>query len=103
MTQRKTSFVHALVIAAAAAASTLPMSAMAADAQAPAAEQPTASPAEEAFKRADVNHDATLTKEEAKTMPGIASQFSELDKNADGVLSYDEFQSALKPAPAPTK
>lgn len=98
MTKSKT-FIHALSIAAVLACAA-PLSAMAAEAQAPDATPPAASPAEEAFKVADANRDSALSKEEVKSLPGIASQFSTLDKNADGVLSYDEFQAGLKPAPS---
>jgi Ca2+-binding EF-hand superfamily protein len=99
MTPSKTSFIHALSIAAVLACAA-PLSAMAADAQqqAPDTTPTAASPAEDAFKAADANHDSALSKEEVKSLPGIASQFSTLDKNADGVLSYDEFQAGLKPA-----
>lgn len=91
-----TSPLHALAITAMLACAT-PLSAMAAEEQAPA-NQTAPSRVEEAFKAADNNHDQALSKDEAKTFPAISAQFSELDKNADGVLSYEEFQNGLKPA-----
>jgi len=95
MTTSKT-FIHALSIAAVLACAT-PLSAMAAEAQAPDATAPAASPAEEAFKVADANHDPDLAKEGDQSPPGHPPPFPPLDKNTDGVLSYDEFQAGLKP------
>lgn len=49
------------------------------------------------FNKIDKDQDGKLSKEEAKTLPGVAERFDELDKNKDGYLSLDEFNSAIKP------
>ena len=44
-----------------------------------------------AFTRLDVNKDDRLDKKEAEVMPVIAERFNQLDTNADGFLSREEF------------
>jgi hypothetical protein len=53
-------------------------------------------PPETVFQRADANGDGKLTKEEAARVPSIGARFEQLDKNKDGVLSMDEFLSAMR-------
>ena len=47
-----------------------------------------------AFVRADANKDGKLDKKEAENMPLIAERFEQLDTNADGFLSREEFGKA---------
>jgi Ca2+-binding EF-hand superfamily protein len=47
-----------------------------------------------AFVRADVNKDGKLDKKEAEMMPAIAERFEQLDTNADGFISREEFAKA---------
>jgi Ca2+-binding EF-hand superfamily protein len=47
-----------------------------------------------AFARADVNKDSKLDKKESEMMPAIAERFDQLDNNADGFLSREEFGKA---------
>ena len=47
-----------------------------------------------AFVRADANKDGKLDKKEADSMPAIAERFEQLDTNADGFLSREEFGKA---------
>ena len=47
-----------------------------------------------AFARADANKDGKLDKKEAEMMPAIAERFDQLDSNADGTLSREEFGKA---------
>ena len=44
-----------------------------------------------AFTRLDVNKDDKLDKKEVEVMPVIAERFNQLDTNADGFLSREEF------------
>lgn len=47
--------------------------------------------ATEAFKRADVNGDGKLSKEEAARLPAISARFDELDTSKDGFIAPEEF------------
>ena len=47
-----------------------------------------------AFAKADVNKDGKLDKKEAEMMPAIAERFTQLDANADGFVSREEFGKA---------
>lgn len=47
-----------------------------------------------AFVRADVNKDGKLDKKETEMMPEIAARFDQLDTNADGFISREEFGKA---------
>ena len=72
---------------------TLALSAQAQGTAAPADTMPAANASAAAFTRADANADGKLTREEAARMPAIASKFSELDKDKDGVLNAAEFEA----------
>lgn len=50
--------------------------------------------ADAAFARADANKDGKLDKKEAESMPLVAERFDQLDTNADGFLSREEFGKA---------
>ena len=52
------------------------------------------------FTELDTNRDNALSAVEAVELPGIASQWSELDKDGDGQLSTDEYTAYQMPAPA---
>ncbi len=47
-----------------------------------------------AFAKADTNKDGKLDKKEAAMMPAIADKFDQLDTNADGFISREEFSKA---------
>lgn len=47
-----------------------------------------------AFVRADTNKDGKLDKKETESMPLVAERFMQLDANADGFLSREEFSKA---------
>ncbi|MGH8744643.1 MAG: EF-hand domain-containing protein [Burkholderiales bacterium] len=53
-------------------------------------------PMEEHFKKADKDHDGTLTKDEAKAMPHVAEHFDEIDTDKDGTVSMDEIRAFAK-------
>ena len=56
------------------------------------------------FKKADVNGDGKLTREEAqKGMPGVARHFDAIDTNKDGVITLEEMQAARKARSGPRK
>ena len=57
----------------------------------------TAKELDAAFAKADVNKDGKLDKKEAQMMPSIADRFEQLDANADGFISRDEFSKAAGP------
>jgi hypothetical protein len=44
-----------------------------------------------AFKKADKNSDGKLSRDEAASLPAIATKFDDLDKNKDGMLDMTEF------------
>ena len=64
----------------------------------PAAAQPSAPTTnasalapEEVFKRADINRDQQLSRDEAQNLPSVAEQFDEWDRDGNGSLSLQEF------------
>ena len=69
---------------------TSPASPLTAPAAATDADQ-AAKSVDAAFTRLDVNKDDKLDKKEAEVMPVIAERFNQLDTNADGFLSREEF------------
>jgi TolA-binding protein len=53
--------------------------------------------AQERFKKADVNGDSRLSREEAqKGMPALARHFDLIDANKDGMVTAEEIQAARK-------
>lgn len=50
-------------------------------------------PANDAFNRADANHDGQLSSAEAARLPAVANRFQELDKDKSGALSRAEFDA----------
>jgi hypothetical protein len=88
------------------AAAVLALSALAFGAHAqgamPAKPAQAATPAESVsagFKRADLNGDGKLSREEAARVPALADKFDAADKNKDGQLDLDEVTAALQAAP----
>ena len=67
--------------------------------QAPAAAQDGDNIVRTAFRRADVNADAQLSREEAAALPAVAEKFTQLDRNSDGFLSAAEFEAGVTAAP----
>lgn len=47
-----------------------------------------------AFAKADINKDGKLDKKEVQVMPAVADRFEQLDANADGFISREEFAKA---------
>ncbi len=69
----------------------------------PAKPATAATPAESVsagFKRADLNGDGKLSREEAARVPALAEKFDAADRNKDGQLDLDEVAAALQAAPA---
>ena len=54
----------------------------------------TAKELDAAFAKADTNKDGKLDKKEAQMMPAVADRFEQLDVNADGFISREEFSKA---------
>lgn len=52
---------------------------------------------EEAFERADANHDGQLSPQEAATLPAISQRFQALDTDHNGMLSREEFERGAQP------
>ncbi len=48
-----------------------------------------------AFDRADENHDARLTRNEAERFPEVARRFEQIDSNHDTFISREEFTRAI--------
>ncbi|HMJ50016.1 MAG TPA: EF-hand domain-containing protein [Burkholderiales bacterium] len=48
------------------------------------------------FKKADKDHDGTLTKDEAKAMPLVYKNFDAMDTDKDGTVSMDEIRAYEK-------
>lgn len=49
-----------------------------------------------AFKRADVNQDGRLSRQEAARFPVLEQRFDQIDTNRDQAVSREEFEEALK-------
>jgi Ca2+-binding EF-hand superfamily protein len=85
------------------------MSALAADPQPPAANQPPIDmPATSAgvkvdplFNQLDSNHDGFVSKEEAKRSADITARFDSMDSNHDGGISAAEFSKPQSPQSKP--
>jgi hypothetical protein len=82
----------------AAAPAAAPTATAQADAQA-AARQDGAT-VKAAFERADANHDGKLSREESAALPAVAEKFVQLDKDKDGFLSAEEFETGVTAQPA---
>ena len=91
----------ALALAAGAQTAAAPAT-QAADAQQGAAQSDSAI-VKAAFKRADANSDAKLSREEAAALPAVAEKFTQLDKNSDGFITSDEFEAGVTTQPPATK
>lgn len=50
----------------------------------------------ERFKSADKDHDGTLTKEEAQSLPRVAKNFDAIDTDKDGTVSQKEIHDYMK-------
>ena len=83
----------------------LAASAQAADASkdAPAASAKDSAAIQAAFKRADANGDGKLSREEAVSLPAVAEKFTQLDKDADGFISAEEFTTGVTTSAPTTK
>jgi hypothetical protein len=73
-----------------------------AQAQAPAPVDPAKLPptaagssASDQFAKADASRDGKLSRDEARTVPGISDKFDMLDKDKDGSLNLGEFSAGL--------
>ena len=53
---------------------------------------------DDAFKRADKDHDGTLSRDEAKALPQVSKHFSSIDADKDGTVSKDEIKAYMKHA-----
>ena len=94
-----------LVIGASLSALALGTSDQAADAakDAPAASAKDIAAVQAAFKRADVNSDSKLSREEATSLPAVAEKFTQLDKDADGFINAEEFTTGVTAAAPASK
>ena len=82
------------------ASAVLAFAAASAQAQAPAPVDPAKQPAtaagpsgSDAFAKADASRDGKLSRDEARTVPGLSDKFDMLDKDKDGSLSASEFSA----------
>ena len=50
------------------------------------------------FKKADVNNDGKLTREEAKAMPRVLKNFDIIDTDQDGTVTLEEIRAAMAKA-----
>lgn len=48
------------------------------------------------FQQADKNGDKSLSAEEARALPAVSGQFTQIDANQDGAISAAEFMLAMK-------
>jgi hypothetical protein len=51
---------------------------------------------DQAFKLADANKDASISREEAQRFPAVLKRFDQVDTNQDGLISREEWNEALK-------
>ncbi|RZL12030.1 MAG: EF-hand domain-containing protein [Rubrivivax sp.] len=58
---------------------------------------------EAAFQSADANQDGLLSPDEVLSVPALASEFRNFDKNGDGALSLTEIQTARPVDPQPLR
>lgn len=58
---------------------------------------------EAAFQSADANQDGLLSPDEVLSVPALASEFRNFDKNGDGALSLTEIQTARPVDPQPAR
>lgn len=58
---------------------------------------PSTQDTDAAFKRADVNKDGKLSRQEAIRFPAVEQRFDQIDTNKDKFVSREEFEKALKP------
>lgn len=80
----------------------LALGAVSAQAQTPAPVDPAKMPptaagpsASDQFAKADASRDGKLSRDEARTVPGIGDKFDMLDKDKDGSLNLSEFSVGL--------
>jgi len=92
----------ALALAAGAQTAAAPAT-QAADAQQGSAAQSDSAIVKAAFKRADANNDAKLSREEAAALPAVAEKFTQLDKNSDGFIDAAEFEAGVTTQPPAAK
>ena len=59
------------------------------------ANRTTSQDLEAAFKRADLNQDGKLSRQEAERFPAVAQRFEQIDSNRDTFLSLEEFSKAV--------
>jgi Skp family chaperone for outer membrane proteins len=93
---RSALLISALVLGAATTAHAQSTAPAPADAGSPAMQmsppaKASAKDIDAAFVRADTNKDGKLDKKETESMPLVAELFTQLDANADGSLSREEF------------
>lgn len=53
------------------------------------------------FDHLDVNHDAYLTRDEARPSAAVSARFREIDMNRDGRIAAAEFKEVMQPKLAP--
>ncbi|HTY98333.1 MAG TPA: EF-hand domain-containing protein [Rhodocyclaceae bacterium] len=90
-----------LLFVAAAPLAALAAQPAAAPAGDPAARTTTAAmdPPAPLFQQLDVNHDGSITTEEAKRSAEVTARFKELDANHDGKISVAEFNKGMQAKP----
>jgi Ca2+-binding EF-hand superfamily protein len=51
---------------------------------------------EQAFKKADKDHDGSLDREEAKALPRVAKNFDQIDADKSGTVTLDEIYASAR-------